>query len=149
MNLETHEKQSRTSRIIFVGGAPRSGTTLVQRLLDAHSQIAAGPELNCLTEISLVYKKMALDLKNNRTCFYFDEQELNQIFKDFIKSIFINLYSKYNVSIVSEKTPSNVLIFEFLLKIIPESRYIFVVRDPKDIICSYMDIKRKYLTGKI
>ena len=39
------------SRFIFVGGAPRSGTTLVQNMLDSHPDILGGPEFIHIPDI--------------------------------------------------------------------------------------------------
>src|SRR5262245_2335183 len=38
-------------RLIFVGGPPRSGTTLVQNMLDCHGEIYGGPEFLHIPDI--------------------------------------------------------------------------------------------------
>jgi hypothetical protein len=41
--------------MIFVGGSPRSGTTLMRALLDVHDSINCGPEVTKHQIISLIY----------------------------------------------------------------------------------------------
>ncbi|HOH29782.1 MAG TPA: sulfotransferase, partial [Candidatus Hydrogenedentes bacterium] len=41
-----------TVKMIFVIGAPRSGTTMLERMLAAHSQIQGGPEPHLITPLA-------------------------------------------------------------------------------------------------
>ena len=43
---------------IFILGFPRSGTTLVEQMLSAHPNIAAGDELPFIHEISMIVPRM-------------------------------------------------------------------------------------------
>ena len=44
---------------IFIGGAGRSGTTLLRVMLDAHPNICSGPELKVLPQIAATYRSLA------------------------------------------------------------------------------------------
>ena len=42
---------SRDSELIFVGGVPRSGTTLMRALLDAHPDVRCGEETRVIPKL--------------------------------------------------------------------------------------------------
>ena len=44
----TNQRWGEGERLIFIGGSPRSGTTLIQNILDSHPEIAGGPEFNLI-----------------------------------------------------------------------------------------------------
>jgi hypothetical protein len=134
--------------IIFVGGAPRSGTTLVQRLIDSHPDIVGGPELNAISDIVILFKQMEERVKEERTDFYTDTEQLCSIFQTFILSIFEQVRNKYNAKWISEKTPSNVLVFNEIRQIFPGAKFLYVERDPKDIISSYLKVKQNAIKRK-
>ena len=134
--------------IIFVGGAPRSGTTLVQRLLDSHPDIVGGPELNAISDIITLFNQMRERIEEERTDFYGDTEQLRSIFRTFILSIFKQVRDKYKAKWISEKTPSNVLVFNELHQIFPDAKFLYVERDPKDILSSYRKIKQNAMKRK-
>jgi hypothetical protein len=45
----------RSSPIIFIGGVPRSGTTLMRAMLDAHPDVRCGEETRVVPRILQVY----------------------------------------------------------------------------------------------
>lgn len=45
-------------RVVFVGGVPRSGTTLVQRIICSHSDVAGGPEFRFVPRVARLYSDM-------------------------------------------------------------------------------------------
>ena len=49
---------SRGKRFVFIGGSPRSGTTLVQNILDSHPVICGGPEFHHLPDIMNLRKAL-------------------------------------------------------------------------------------------
>ncbi|MDZ7833617.1 MAG: sulfotransferase [Desulfobacterales bacterium] len=148
MEILSDAKSKSSFRLVFVGGSPRSGTTLVQRLLDSHSDIAGGPELNSLQEITHLYENMVKRIDDKRINFYFNKTELKAIFRDFIDSLFRIVHERHNVKIISEKTPPNVLAFETLSEIVDDAFFIFVVRDPKDIVASLKKVRKRALEKK-
>ena len=46
-----------------------------------------------------------------------------------------------------EKTPANLLEFRALLEIFPEARFVFVLRDPRDVAASMKEVARRHREG--
>lgn len=137
------------SRLIFVGGAPRSGTTLVQRILGAHSQVYAGPEFDLVPQIMELRNQFLQKIEAGRISTYLDAQATNDVFERFILAIFQKKASKTNKSYLSEKTPSNIEVFPELQDCLPNAKYIFVVRDPRAIVASLLEVGRKMRADSI
>ena len=49
---------ARGNKFIFVGGAGRSGTTMVQNVLDSHPDIIGGPQFRNIPDIIDLRKKL-------------------------------------------------------------------------------------------
>ncbi|MGB0109821.1 MAG: sulfotransferase, partial [Terriglobales bacterium] len=67
---------SQLSRLIFVGGSPRSGTTLVQRVLDCHPEIYGGPEFDFVPPIVDLFQEMRRSIRSGRIDAILDEKAL-------------------------------------------------------------------------
>lgn len=130
-------------KLIFIGGAPRSGTTLVQRILGAHSQVYAGPEFDLLPQIMELRNQFLQKVATGRISTYLDAQETNVIFEEFILSMFQKKANETNKSYVSEKSPPNIEVFSELLDCMPQAKYIFVVRDPRAVVASLLEVGKK------
>ena len=68
-------------KLIIVGGAPRSGTTLVQNMLSAHPDVLGGPEALHLHDILEVRKRMLASLARGWLDFYCDKQTIDTCFR--------------------------------------------------------------------
>jgi len=55
----------RNSSLIFIGGTPRSGTTLLRVMLDAHPDVRCGEETHVIPRV-LVFQERWQKSKNNR-----------------------------------------------------------------------------------
>ncbi len=132
-------------KFIFIGGAPRSGTTLLQKILGNHSEIQAGPEFDHVPEICQLYSKMQNGITNQRQSFYYNQSFLDNSFRSFLSNFLISKNLPKNKEYISEKTPGNVFAFSSIEKILPDAKYIFVIRDPRAIYSSY---KRVFARAK-
>jgi hypothetical protein len=75
--------------IVFVGGAPRSGTTLMQRILGSHDDVFAGPEFDFIPiQILGLRKRMLRSIKSGRIDAIVDEDTLDQAIHNFLFTIF-------------------------------------------------------------
>ncbi|EPX81500.1 tetratricopeptide repeat-containing sulfotransferase family protein [Litoreibacter arenae] len=112
---------------IFVTGAPRSGTTLVEQILASHSTVEGGGELAILQpKISelLTVSRDGSDLNG--------EVLLAQAVKaadDFQKQL-TALFPE--ATTVTDKSISSYATLGFLAKIMPDARFVVVRRDPRD-----------------
>lgn len=135
--------QNRGNRLIFVGGSPRSGTTLVQNMLDCHPDICGAPEFFCIPNI--------VDLRKNlheliaiewidAICSY---EDVDSRIASLIETLLLPLADRQGCTFLSEKTPRNVLVFPELIKLFPEAHFIHVIRDPRAVVASLVEVGRK------
>jgi len=146
---------------IFIMGMSRSGTTLLSRMLDAHSEIAIFPEtwwyvvmdrLGCLKQFDSSWQ----------TCLFLNEVWRNlKPYHDLAASIIAREASNQTgyvgptaplleklghayarerkARIWGEKTPGHALWLPQIQDLFPRARVLFCVRDPRDVIVSYDD----------
>lgn len=153
----------------FLVGAPRSGTTLLTAMLNAHSKIAAGPETHFFSKISIrEYQKMiedplwplqavdkfdsltlagqrVLDLFNiSKKEFYEKLIHADKSVQGIINTFYSIYLERRKKEIWLEKTPNHILHLDLIRKEFPEAKIIRIVRDPRDVCESMLKLKWTY-----
>ena len=127
-------------RLIFVGGSPRSGTTLVQNMLDCHPEILGGPEFLHLPDIMALRKKLHRSIERGWIDTFCTHGEVDARLHRLCLDFLLPLADRHGVRLLSEKTPENVLVFPELAELFQEARFIHVVRDPRAIVASLLEV---------
>jgi len=65
-------------------------------------------------------------------------EELAKIIRKFYTSVIKNVMGDYNSKIFVDDTPWNLLLFDKVVQILPDSKLIHIYRDPRDVIASYL-----------
>jgi hypothetical protein len=133
---------NRGERLIFVGGAARSGTTLVQNMLDSHPDICGAPEFLHIPDIIRLRKALRQSVDRKYIDFY-SYEDVDKHICSLIESFLCPLADQYGRRFLSEKTPDNVLVFPDLISLFPGARFIHVVRDPRAIIASQLQVGKR------
>ncbi|MGD0770983.1 MAG: sulfotransferase [Tepidisphaeraceae bacterium] len=120
---------------VFVGGAGRSGTTLMRVLLDAHRRICCGPELKVLPYVSELYQ-LTLAMGSVTEAYGNTLADVQGCFRQFVESLSANFRRASGKPRWAEKTPHNVLSMAPLGTMFPDARFIHVIRDGRDVACS-------------
>lgn len=131
------------SNYIFVGGVPRSGTSLVQKMLDLHPDIYGGPEFDHLLALTRVYQQMLKGYATKRQQCYYSVEDLRGSFAAFIDSLLDSKRKEKGVKYLSEKTPANILCFKELSELYPHAKFIFVLRDPRACLNSLLKVQQR------
>jgi len=112
---------------VFIVGMPRSGTTLVERIIGSHPLAAAGGERRELTEVTRQFR----DVRGNYSA---DPTVLQKT--DFVKHARTVLRKFQAVDPKAErivdKMPSNFIRLNIIAKLFPKARIIHTTRDPRD-----------------
>ena len=125
--VPTTEKNNKTDPI-FIIGLPRSGTTLLQQMLSAHTKLNEGGELKCLSYPILEIGQTRINnIKNlsdeeqkelfdqlRTDYFYYLEQQIDSVLPCIDKSLDLN----HHLGVITQSFPN--------------SPIIRIVRDPKD-----------------
>jgi hypothetical protein len=116
-----------------VVGAPRSGTSLVQSVLAAHSELFSIPGETGLFSLQNIFgrRHFGLSWAENRSLFA-DSRDLVDFFDRAVEL----LGSRRPGATFVEKTPQHVLRLAFLSRRFPEARFVNVVRDGRDCFAS-------------
>jgi hypothetical protein len=138
----------------FIVGVPRSGTTLLRFMLDAHSQLAIPPETGFLPE--LIQKRPHTPLKlvsllsNFHTWPDFGittDQLLNAThthmggtksldLTNAVRSFFTLYAHRHGKKRWGDKTPTYLRHMVEISKLIPEARFVHIIRDGRDVAVS-------------
>ncbi|HLO51676.1 MAG TPA: sulfotransferase, partial [Kamptonema sp.] len=138
---------------IFLVGAPRSGTTMLQSLLASHPAIISVPESrffqyllddkysNALVERLEVF--FVDEIRRPEFLNYFSsEQSTLEKAQAFVK-VLDTLAVEKNLSIWLEKTPEHLYFIDYIEELLPEALFIHILRDPVDVIASMYEASRK------
>lgn len=139
---------ARGERLIFVGGAGRSGTTLLQNILDSHPDIVGGPEFRQIPDIIYLRNKLHDSIAAGKTVVFNSYDDINTQIYTLIENLLMPLLKKHNCKFLSEKTPANIFVFPELMKLLPGAHFIFMLRDPRANISSQMVAKKKGKASK-
>ena len=117
-------------RPIFIVGQPRSGTTLVERIVTAHSRVHSAGELrqfgDCLAELSGNPDAGRLSLEVARTAHEVDPATLGEAYLD------ASARFAGDVEHFVDKQPGNFLYLPLILKALPNARIVHLARSPMD-----------------
>jgi hypothetical protein len=163
-SLARSRRKNRWSNpFVFVVGCPRSGTTLLQRILDAHPQLAVCPESFWI----VYYYQNRVGLRPDGRItpeiidrlfeyhkFYRmkqDRQDLEKMlgqtepisYADFVSGIFDAYAEDHGKPLAGDKTPDYVRNLPVLHQLWPKAKFVHLIRDGRDVALSAINWKRK------
>jgi len=115
---------------IFVLGQPRSGTTLIERIITSHSQVHSAGELQ---QFGLGLRRLTKYSQPKRF-----STELFAAAKDFDSEKIGNLYMQTTRKMSGttprfvDKLPQNYLMIPLILKALPNAKIVHLIRNPMD-----------------
>ena len=130
-------------RKIFIGGLPRSGTTMVQNILDSHPSIYGGPEFDRIPNIIDLRNKLLISFESGRISNYTSKQNIDLSISQLIENLFNGIDTQKKYSYISEKTPWNILFFDELVTIFPDAKFIMVLRNPLNVFNSMKNVAKR------
>lgn len=135
--------------LVFVISPPRAGSTLLQRMMGAHSEIFTHPEPHLITPVAHlgVYgnvdkapydhinaaeaiRAFIADLPNG-------EQDYLDALRCYTDTLYGRMLSTSDCSYFLDKTPANALVLPFLQRLYPDAKYVVLTRHPLAVFSSY------------
>jgi tetratricopeptide (TPR) repeat protein len=113
--------------LVFLTGSARSGTTLLERVLDAHPAVAAGDESRAFQSVE-THVNMAGPA--------ISAKELNISRQRYLKNFWMALGRSGEGKVLVDKNPSRTFWLPAFLRVFPELRVLIALRDPRDIMIS-------------
>ena len=149
----------------FIVGRPRSGTTLLRTLFDAHPDVSIPPECQFIVNLYPKYGKITNWTKEDIISFYdellpqwlFDTWKMdNEKLKKALLSHtgentygtickvvykqYNSLFDKKELKFIGDKNPGYAIYSKLLLKIFPEAKFIHIIRDYRDNFVSIKNV---------
>jgi len=128
------------NQLIFIGGMSRSGANMLGNILDSHPEIACGPDTGIIDEISYLYLSLVNSFRSGRLTQYTSEEDIRNAIATMIRGIYAPYGAKKGKRIVVDRTPNNIWSFAILGDILPEAKFIHLIRDGRDVACSQRDV---------
>jgi hypothetical protein len=144
----------------FIVARGRSGTTLLRAMFDSHPDMAVPPESHFLTQLAIrraefllegrflvdrfvdalgrdeSFPRWGLDIEEVRTRL---RTTLVSDYPDAIRRVFALYAEGRGKRRYAQKTPINIMNIPLLAGLFPESRFIHLIRDGRDVALSYLD----------
>jgi hypothetical protein len=146
---------------VFVVGCPRSGTTLLGRIVGAHPEIAMLPETHWIPQLARSRRGITSDghvtdeLVDWLVSYYrfprlkLDPEEVRELiaggvsYPEFVAALFDLYACKRGKPLAAEKTPNYVAELPLLHALFPQARFVHLIRDGRDVCLSALSWERK------
>lgn len=123
---------------VFIGGARRSGTTLLREMLNRHSRFVSGPEVG-------FFAFPLFDIKTLSAYYGLDVRTIKRKMKEsrnrvrFVEHFYEEFRKQERKGRWIDKTPANVLAIGTILHCFPAGKFIHIIRDGRDVTCSFKE----------
>jgi glycosyltransferase involved in cell wall biosynthesis len=171
------QNRSEKKRAIFIVGCERSGTTLMEKILDKHSKIAICPETHFWMD---GFDKKIDNILNQNKSTLAKIEEIKNVVAEFKE--FSDHWSEYNINpselidtnkiskadsiaiynmiiegqarkrgkeLFGEKTPGHVFYVNNIIETYPNARIIQMIRDPRDTAVSRLKKRKEYSRNRL
>jgi Sulfotransferase family len=125
--------------LVLIGGAQRSGTTLLQTLLAAALGSPNLPEAHILSDILATYKR-AKAFGDKTRYYYPTDDDLLSFFRSFAERHVADIFAAGNPRALVLKDPNFVQALDEAAAVFPQAVSIVTIRDPRDIASSFVKI---------
>ena len=138
-------------KLVFIIGAPRSGSTLLARMLGAHSRIEAPAEPHMMTPLAhlgfydrvdeapydpiisqIGIRELVADLPRG-------EDDYLRALRQYTDTLYSGLLENHPADLLLDKTPAYALVLDFLVRLYPHARFIVLTRNPMAIWSSVIE----------
>merc|ERR1719220_790453 len=131
----------RNSPIVFIGGVPRSGTTLMRAMLDAHPEVRCGEETRVVPRI---LQMRAHWMKSTKESMRLEEAGLNgDVLDSALSSFILEVVAKHGEPAprLCNKDPFTLKSGTYLRRLFPKGKFLFMVRDGRATVHSIITRK--------
>ena len=147
-------------QLFFIGGAPRSGTTWLQHMLDAHPEISCRGEGLFQRELAapldrlVAARRAAIEGKNasifrDQAGYPLPESEDADMMLGTAVLTSLHRHAGGQACLaIGEKTPENVFLFPRLKRLFPGAKFLGIARDPRDVLASSWHMFGKVAPGQ-
>ena len=138
-------------RLLFAIGSPRSGSTLLARMIGAHSQVFAPEEPHLLTPLAHLgyYARVEAApydpvisqraIRELVRALPGGERDYLAALRACTDSLYARLLEGSGARLLLDKTPAYALVLDFVAALYPKARYVVLVRNPLAVWSSYVD----------
>ena len=118
---------------VFIVGFPRSGTTLLEQMLDAH------PHLQSMDErpfFNILVDQLAdKDFEFPQDMYKLDQRDCDELRKSYISMACTKVPRRWDTQLV-DKNPLNMLWLPMIYRLFPDAKIILALRHPCDVLLS-------------
>ena len=135
---------------VFLIGSPRSGTTYLQNLLGAHPAIATSQETDLFSRYVASWREVWQEqlpddparwqaARHKGLPAVLNESDVDDLLAGVIERVqSATLALKPGATVLLDKVPGNAFEGDLILRYVPDARFIHLIRDGRDVVCSLL-----------
>jgi hypothetical protein len=138
-----------SNNLILLIGSPRSGSTMLQRMIGSHSQIFTRPEPHMLTPLAYLgyhdsvekapydHINAAAAIREYVGALPRGEQDYLDAVRAYTDIMYSRILEEREERYFMDKTPAYGLVLPFVTQLLPDAKYVVLTRHPLAILSSY------------